>query len=228
MQDDNQYGGVNEDCIGGMEDFDNSMMETMFNLSAYVSGSNKEEDNDVDSDDDASSQLGVRNICQNAASQGWTHLTGSSRPEVYLSIDGVDNRLLHRAREEVPLVLLNLLKKIGARRNRDACTILPGDCFKAFLDHNFLGYMKAYINLNMSKSKDLVSSSDKIAVNRVELMILFCKVRMRDVNTSTPLHNFINGLAGNLPFCSRTSSRLSPLCTSILQTPLHSLSSPLA
>jgi hypothetical protein len=201
MQNDNQYGGVNEDFIGGMEDFDNSMMETiMFNLSAYVSGSNNEEDNNVDIDDDASSQLGVRNICQNAASQGWTHLTGSSRPEVFISIHGVDNRLLYRACEEVPLVLLNLKKKIGARRNRDARTISHGDCFKAFVDNNFLGYMKAHINLNMSNSKDLVSSSDIIAFNRVELMILFCKVRMRDVNASTPLHNFIDGLAPNFPF----------------------------
>ncbi len=36
MQDDNQYGGVNEDLIGGIEDVDKSMMETMFNLSTYV------------------------------------------------------------------------------------------------------------------------------------------------------------------------------------------------
>ncbi len=83
------------------------MMETMLNLSAYASGSNNNEDNNVDSDDDASSQLGVRNNCQNAASQGWTHLTGSNRPEVFISIDGVDNRVLDRARKEVPRVVLN-------------------------------------------------------------------------------------------------------------------------
>jgi hypothetical protein len=70
---------VNKDLTGGIKDVDNSMMETMFNLSAYVSGSKNNEDNNVDSDDDASSQLGVRNNCQNAASQGWTHLTGSNR-----------------------------------------------------------------------------------------------------------------------------------------------------
>ena len=106
-QDDNHYGGVNEDLIGGIEDAGNSMMETMLNLSAYVSGSNNNEDNNVDSDDDASSQLGVRNNCQNAARQGWTHLTGSNRPEVFISIDGIDNRVLDRARKEVPRVLLN-------------------------------------------------------------------------------------------------------------------------
>ena len=103
-----------------------SMMETMFNLSAYLSGSNNDEDNDVDSDDDSSSQeLGVRNNCQNAASQVWTHLTGSNRPEVFISIDGVDSCLLDRAREEVPLVILNLKKKIGARRNRDVVRYHP-------------------------------------------------------------------------------------------------------
>ena len=150
MQDDNEYGGVNKDLIGGIEDVGNSMMETMFNLSAYVSGSNNNEDNNFESDDDASSQLGVRNNHQNAASQGWTHLTGPNRPLVFISIDGVDNPLLDRARKEVPLVLLNLKKKIGPRRNRDARTMIsPGDCLKAFMDPNFLGYMKAYINANM-------------------------------------------------------------------------------
>jgi hypothetical protein len=69
MQDDDQCGGFNENLIGGIEDIDNSMMETMFNLSAYASVSSNTEDNDVECDDhDSSSQeLGVRNDCQNAA-----------------------------------------------------------------------------------------------------------------------------------------------------------------
>ena len=161
--------------------------------------------------------------------QGWTHLTGSNRPEVFISIDGVDSCLLDRAREEVPLVILNLKKKIGARRNRDVRTISPGDCLKAFMDPNFLGYTKAYINANMSNTNDLVSRSDIIAFICVELMISFYKVRTWDVNASTPrVLNVINGLTGNLPFCSHPSSRFPPLCTLILQTHQTSLPPPVA
>ncbi|KAI2500025.1 hypothetical protein MHU86_14480 [Fragilaria crotonensis] len=109
MHDDDQYEGANEDLLGGIEDVDNSMMETMFNLSAYVSGSNNDEDDD-ESDDDTSVQHGVRTNCDDVASQGWTYLTGCNRPEVSISIDGIDNRLLDRAREEVTVVLLNLKK----------------------------------------------------------------------------------------------------------------------
>jgi hypothetical protein len=96
------------------------------------------------------------------------------------------------------------------------------------MDPNFLGYTKAYINANMSNTNDLVSRSDIIAFICVELMISFYKVRARDINASTPLHNFINGLTGNFPFCYRPSSRFPPLCTSILQTPPHSLPPPVA
>jgi hypothetical protein len=228
MQDDDQNGCVNEDLIGGIEDVDNSMMETMFNLSAYVSGTNNDDNNDDESDDDvAFSQQGGRNNRQDAASQGWTYLTGSNQPEVFISIDGVDNRLLDRAREEVPTVLLKLKKKIGVRRDRDVRTLSPGDCLKAFMDPMFLGYMKAFINTNMSNSNDLVSSSDIIAFIRVELMISFYKVRARDdVNMSTPLHTFIDGLTSNFRFwcCSPSCTRFLPLCTLILQ--MHRTSPP--
>jgi hypothetical protein len=183
---DEQYGSVDDDLIGGMdEDVDNSMMETMFNLSAYLSGTNNEEDqhDNVESDDDAARQGGgARDNRHDAASRGWTYLTGSNQPEVFVSIDGVDNRLLDRAREEIPAVLLKLKRKLGVRRDRDVRTMSPGDCLKAFMDPNFLGYMKAYINANMSNRNDLVSSSDIIAFIRVELMISFYKVRTRDVN----------------------------------------------
>jgi hypothetical protein len=56
MHDHDQYeGGANENLLGGIEDVDNSMMETMYNLSAYITGSNNgDEDDDVESDDDAS------------------------------------------------------------------------------------------------------------------------------------------------------------------------------
>jgi hypothetical protein len=206
MHDDDQYEGANEDLLGGIEDVDNSMMETMFNLSAYVSGSNNDEDDD-ESDDDTSSQRGLRNNCHDVASQGWTYLTGSNRPDVSISIDGINNRLLDKAREEVPVVLRNLKKRIGSRRDRDVRTISPGDCLKAFMDPHFLGYMKAFINSNMRNSNDLVSSSDIIAFIRVELMISFYQVRTSDINASLPcVFNLINGLTGNLPFCSHPSS----------------------
>jgi hypothetical protein len=169
---------------------------------------------------------GVRNNCQDAASQGWTYLTGSNRPEVSISIDGIDNRLLDRARKEVPAaVLLNLRKIIGSWRDRDVRTISSGDSLKAFMDPNFLGYMKACINANMKNSNDLVSRSDIIAFIRVELMISFYKVRTWDVNASAPrVLNVINGLTGNSPFRSRPSSRFPPLCTLFLQ--MHQTSLP--
>ena len=86
-------------------------------------------------------------------------------------------------------MLLKLKRKIGVRRDCDVRTSSPGDCLKAFMDPNFLGYMKAFVNSNMSNSNDIVSSSDIIAFSRVELMISFYKVRTRDnVNVSTSLH----------------------------------------
>jgi hypothetical protein len=86
-------------------------------------------------------------------------------------------------------VLLKLKRKIGVRRDRDVRTLSPGDCLKTFMDPNFLGYMKAFVNSNMSNSNDIVSSSDIIAFIRVELMISFYKVSTRDnVNVSTSLH----------------------------------------
>jgi hypothetical protein len=191
MEYDDHNGCVNEDLIGGIDDVDNSMMESLFNLSAYVSGTNKDDNDDDESDDDDSySQHGGRNNHQDAASHQWTYLTGSNRPvEVFISINGVDNRLLDRAREEDPSVLLKLKRKIGVRRDRDVRTLSPGDCLEAFMDPNFLGYMKAFVNSNMSNSNDIVSSSDIIAFIRVELMISFYKVRTRDnVNVSTSLH----------------------------------------
>ena len=97
MEDDDHNGCVNEDLIvGGIDDLDNSMMESLFNLSAYVSGTiNNDNDDDESDDDDYFSQHGGRNNCQDAASHQWIYLTGSNRPaEVFISINDVDNRLL--------------------------------------------------------------------------------------------------------------------------------------
>jgi hypothetical protein len=51
--------------------------------------------------------------------------------------------LLDGAPEDFPAVLLNLKKKIDARHNRAVCTMSPGDCLTAFMDLDFLRYMKA-------------------------------------------------------------------------------------
>ena len=233
MEYDDHNGCVNEDLIGGIDDVDNSMMESLFNLSAYVSGTNKDDNDDDESDDDDSySQHGGRNNHQDAASHQWTYLTGSNRPvEVFISINGVDNRLLDRAREEDPSVLLKLKRKIGVRRDRDVRTLSTGDCLKAFLDPNFLGYMKAFVNSNMSNCNDLVSSSDIVAFIRVELMISFYKVRRRDnVSVSTSLHKqFHHGLTSFFRFsCSPPSCRFLPPCTSIMEMYLTSHPPPLA
>jgi hypothetical protein len=172
--DDEQQGEDFNPLIGGVEDVDNHMIETMFELSAYVSDNGEE---DVESDDEGGGLLGrgTRNNGQDA-SRGWTYLTGTDRPNVSISIDGVENRLLDRAREEVPAVLLKVKQKLSGKRHRDVGNLSPGDCLKAFMDPLFLGYMKAYINSNM-RSDDAVSSSDLIAFIRVELMISFYKVR---------------------------------------------------
>ena len=168
--------------IGGIGvDVDNSMMDRLFNLSAYVSGTNNDDDND-DDESDSDSQQGGTNNRQDAARQ-WTYLTGSNRPEVFISIDGVDKRLLDRAREEVPTVLLKVKRKIGVRRDRDVRTLSPGDCLKAFMDPVFLGYMKAFVNSNITTSNDIVSNSGIIAFIRVEVMISFYKVRAHSRST---------------------------------------------
>ena len=154
-----------------VEDVDNMMMETMFDLSAYVSGRN-DEDNDAETEDEP----GGTSNSGDTSCQGWTYLTGSNRPEVFISVDGIDNRLLDTAREEVPAVLMNIKKKLGYRHDRDIHTISPGDCLKAFMDPTFLGYMKAYINSHIVNRNDDVSNSDIIAFIRIKLMLSFYKV----------------------------------------------------
>ncbi|KAI2505089.1 hypothetical protein MHU86_9365 [Fragilaria crotonensis] len=161
--------------MGGVEDVDNNMIDTMFDLSAYVSD-NDDEDADSDDDLDSGPNLGGRNNGRDHVSQGWTYLSGPDAPNISISIDGgVDKRLLERARQEVPTVLLKVKRKIYGKRHRNVRQISPGECLKAFMDPHFLGYMKAYINTNMS-SDDAVSSSDVIAFIRVELMLSFYKV----------------------------------------------------
>ena len=73
------------------EDVDNDMIETTFNLSAYVSGTNNEDNEDYDNENDE--ELDETRNRGNTSCQGWTYLTaGSNRPEVFISVDGVDKR----------------------------------------------------------------------------------------------------------------------------------------
>ena len=156
---------------GGIDDdVDHEMMESMFDFSAYVSEGN---DDDDESDESSSGPLPGHAA---TSQQGWTYLTGNKTPDVSISIDGVDHRLLEKAREEVPIVLGNIKRKIfGSNRNRDMSKASPGDFLNAFMDPHLLGYMKTFINSSMVN--DPVSSSDIIAFIRVELMLSFYKVR---------------------------------------------------
>ena len=149
------------------------MIETTFNLSTYVSGTNNE-----GNEDESDEEIDETRNRGDTSCQGWTFLTGSNRPEIFISVDGIDKRLLDRAREEVPAVLMKIKKKLGFRHDRNIRTLSPGDSLKAFMDPMFLGYMKAYINSHINNRNDDVSSSDiSIAFIRIELMLSFYKVR---------------------------------------------------
>ena len=102
---DNYVDGPDED------DFDENMMEIMFELSAYMMTTNDENDdgNEDGSDDDENNA----NTARRNQQTGWTYITPGDiqeHPAVTISIDGVDQCLLVKAREEVPAVL-NRLKK---------------------------------------------------------------------------------------------------------------------
>ena len=155
---------------------DDNMMDSLFELSAYVSDNDNDKEDESDADnEDFPTLLPRRNGSD--ASHGWTYLTGDAlAPDVAISIDGVDHRLLARAREEVPAVLDKIKRKLFGKRHRDMSKVLPGDFLKAFMDPHLLGYMKAFINNNM-RSSNPVTSAEILAFIRVELMLSFYKVR---------------------------------------------------
>ena len=104
---DNYVDGPDED------DFDENMMETMFELSAYVTTNDENnDDNEDESDDDENNNANANTARQNQQT-GWTYITppGNIRehPVVTISIDGVD-----KAREEVPAVLNKIEAKLSA------------------------------------------------------------------------------------------------------------------
>jgi hypothetical protein len=162
-------GGSDED------DVDDNMMESMFELCAYVENNNDDED---DSDDE--NNLNLNATRQSANQAGWTYLTTGEDLSVTISIDGVDQRLLAKAREEVPAVLDKIKRKLFGKRKRDMSKVSPADFLKAFMDPHLLGYMKAFINSNDSGNNP-VTSTEVMAFVRVELMLSFYKVWRYDV-----------------------------------------------
>jgi hypothetical protein len=159
MEEDQNY-------VGGIDDVDHMMMESLFDLSAYTSDDNGRNDDESDGSSTVPSM----------SSQGWTYLVGNKAPAVSISIDGVDHRLLDKARQEVPTVLDNIKKKVfGSKRHRDMSKVSPGSYLKAFMYPQLLGYLKTFINANLTS--DPISSSDIIAFICVELMLSFYKVR---------------------------------------------------
>ena len=111
METDDELCDVDVVGVGGSHaDVDEIMMDSMFELSAYE-GIDYEEGDESDDNNDA-------NVYEAAATapanQGdWTYLTGDAvqqHPVVNISIDGFDQQLLAKAREEVPLVLEKIKK----------------------------------------------------------------------------------------------------------------------
>ncbi len=79
--------------------------------------------------------------------------------------------------------------------------VSPGSYLKAFMDPQLLGYLKTFINANMTS--DPISSSDIIAFIRVELMFVILQGK-NNVKTAT-----IDDVAITLPLHSLNSSLLS-------------------
>jgi hypothetical protein len=124
--------------------------------------SDLQDDDDLSVEDGDGGDLGTWNFLHNFP--------------VSVQIDSVDQDLLDQAREEVPIVLNRIRRKIFGRRRRakKPNTITPSQFLEAWMDANLLGHMKSFINQNLMG--DPVSSSDIIAFVRVELMLSFYSV----------------------------------------------------
>jgi hypothetical protein len=156
-----------QNYVGGIDEVYNKMMESL-DLSAYASNG------DGGHDDESNGSSAVSSL----SSPCWTYLVGNRAPAVCISIDGVDHRLLDKARQEVPTVLDNMKREFfGSKRRRDMNKVLSGSCLKAFVDPQLLGYFKTFIDTIMTN--DPVSSSDMIAFICGELMLSFYKVETK-------------------------------------------------
>jgi hypothetical protein len=135
---------------GNEEDVDDNMVDSLFELSAYVSydGNNNDNDNDDEEIDDDENNVNPAQLLTGGGgmmvvqvAQGWTYHTGDVvvAPDVTISIDGVDQRLRARAREEVPAVLDKIKRKLFGKRKRDMSKVLPGNFLTTFMDPLLLG-----------------------------------------------------------------------------------------
>ena len=110
----------------------------------------------------------------------------------------MDQRLLARAREEVPAVLDKIKRKLFGKHKRDTSKVLPGNFLKAFMDPLLLGYMKTFINNSNISSRNPVSSLEIMAFVRVELMLSFYNVRHVTTTTIASSKNFFVAHPSNL------------------------------
>jgi hypothetical protein len=137
-----------------MSDSDDEFISSIYDFSADVS----EDENDVEARDE-----------NDVEARGWTRV---KNPPILISIDGIDQRLLKTAREEVPIVLNNIKRKLFGRRKRDISKVSASEFLKAWIDASFLGHVRSFVNTNIC---DPVSKSEIIAFVKVELMLSFYK-----------------------------------------------------
>ena len=90
-----------------------------------------------------------------------------------VDLDGIDQDLLNLAREEVPVILDRLKLKLFGRRSRIISKVSPLNFLKAWIDPTLLGFLKSFLNKNLTAP---VSDSEILAFIRVELMLSFYKV----------------------------------------------------
>jgi hypothetical protein len=94
--------------------------------------------------------------------------------ETTIEIDSIDQYLLDAARTEIPIVLGRLKAKMFGGRSRNLNTIPASKFLQAWMDANFLGYIKQFVNKNLTG--DPVSNSEILAFIQVELMLSFYRV----------------------------------------------------
>lgn len=78
-----------------------------------------------------------------------------------IEIDSIDQHLLDVARTEIPIVLGRLKAKMFGGRSRNLNTIPASKFMQAWMDATFLGYVKQFVNKNLTG--DPVSNSEILA-----------------------------------------------------------------
>jgi hypothetical protein len=82
--------------------------------------------------------------------------------ETTIEIDNIDqNLLLDAAQTEIPIVLGRLKAKMFGGRSRNLNTIPASKFLQVWMDANFLGYIKQFVNKNLTG--DPVSNSEILA-----------------------------------------------------------------